>query len=640
MVDLAGFVPLLPLAGAIILLSLRERARPFGGALATSTVAGSFLISAGIFSDLVSRSGEDRLSLRVSYEWISTGGLEVPVELRIDPLSVVMLLVVTGVGSLIHLYSIGYMAHDPRRETFFGYMNLFVASMLVLVLANNFLVLYVGWELVGLCSYLLISFWSFKPVAAAAGKKAFIVNRIGDLGFLVGILLIYSTFGTLDFDRVFSSVERAGLAGAAAHAIPLLLFVGAIGKSAQFPLHVWLPDAMEGPTPVSALIHAATMVTAGVYMVARAHVVFEAVPEAGGIVAVIGAFTAIFAGVIAVGQDDIKRVLAYSTVSQLGYMFLAMGIGILTHSPLAYAAGIFHLVTHAFFKALLFLGAGSVMHATGEETDMKKMGGLSAHLPFTYLTFVVGWLAIAGVPPLAGFFSKDAILASTWEAGRLGLYLVGLITAGITAFYMSRQLFLTFSGTSRSPDVHPHESPPLMTLPLLALAGLAAIGGVFGLTLKGGFITKWLVPVFGEHADEVRAAPFEVPEILLAAVAFAVAAGGIGVAYRLYLDTGAEVRREAVKARLGILVTLVRNKFYIDEIYGTIFVWPAKTLANVLAYGVDARVIDGAVNGVGSVVMATASKVRVVQSGYVRRYVMAMLWGTVIIFALFVARWR
>ncbi|MGH9199266.1 MAG: NADH-quinone oxidoreductase subunit L, partial [Acidimicrobiia bacterium] len=332
--------------------------------------------------------------------------------------------------------------------------------------------------------------------------KAFIVNRIGDLGFLIGILLIYVHFGTLDFDRVFPSVSTAGLAGASAQAIPLLLFVGAIGKSAQFPLHVWLPDAMEGPTPVSALIHAATMVTAGVYMVARAHVLFEAVPEVGGIVAIIGVFTAIFAATIAMGQDDIKRVLAYSTVSQLGYMFLAMGIGVLTHSPLAYAAGIFHLVTHAFFKALLFLGAGSVMHATNDEVDMKKMGGLRYHLPITFLTFVAGWLAIAGIPPLAGFFSKDAILASTWEAGRSGLYLVGLLTAGLTAFYMSRQVFLTFFGTSRSPDVHPHESPPVMTLPLLGLAGLAAVGGVLGLTLpsrKGGFIANWLAPVFGEH---------------------------------------------------------------------------------------------------------------------------------------------
>jgi NADH-quinone oxidoreductase subunit L len=591
------------------------------------------------FGDLLDLESGDRLLVREAYEWLSLPGLSIPVEFRIDPLSVVMILVVTGVGALIHAYSIGYMAGDDRQDTYFAFLNLFVFSMLLLVLANNFLVLYVGWELVGLCSYLLISFWHFKPSAAAAGKKAFIVNRIGDVGFLIGILFIYRTFGTLDFDAVFASVEGAPLTGAIAHAIPLLLFVGAIGKSAQIPLHVWLPDAMEGPTPVSALIHAATMVTAGVYMVARTHVIFEASKAAAGLVVGIGVVTAFFAATIATAQDDIKRVLAYSTISQLGFMFLAVGIGAVTGSPLAYAAGIFHLITHAFFKALLFLGAGSVMHGTGGETDMKRMGGLLKVLPVTGGTFMVGWLAIAGIPPLSGFFSKDAILAVTWEGGQAAAWLLALAAAGLTAFYMSRQFFLTFLGPSRlAEDVHPHEAPAVMTLPLRVLAVGAATAGLLGLSLEGGAITRFLEPVFGEGRARLGEAPFHIPEPLLAAIAVAVGLVGIGLAFRLYLQREADERREALKARLGWLVTLVRNKYYVDEVYATLIVWPGKTLANLVAYGFDVRVIDGAVNGVGALVGRAAVGMRRVQTGLVRRYVMAMLVGTVVILALFVAR--
>lgn len=640
MVEVVALVPLLPLAGAAVLLLGGRTFRPIAGALATTTVSSAFVVSMGMWGDLLQTSAEERLAIRVGYDWVSVGGLHVPIEFRIDPLSVVMILVVTGVGALIHAYSIGYMADDPRRVTYFGYLNLFVFSMLLLVLANNFLLLYVGWELVGVCSYLLISFWREKPEAAAAGKKAFIVTRIGDLGFLVGILFIYSTFGTLDFDVVFASVAEAPLAGPLAAAIPLLLFVGAIGKSAQVPLHVWLPDAMEGPTPVSALIHAATMVTAGVYMVARTHVFFEGSPAAAEAVAVVGAITALFAAVIAVAQNDIKRVLAYSTISQLGYMFLAVGVGALTHSSVAYAAGIFHLVTHAFFKALLFLGAGSVMHATGGVTDMKRMGALRRALPATSVTFFVGWLAIIGIPPLSGFFSKDAILVVAWEGGRTILWLIALLTAGITAFYMSRQVFLVFFGRSRLPEeVRPHESPAVMTLPLQALALGAAALGVAGLTLENGAIARFLRPVFGEGPHDT-AAPFQVPELVLALVAVAVAVAGLLLAHRLYLAAGADERREALKGRLGWAVPVVRNKFYVDEIYGTVIVRPARALAEAIAEGFDVAVIDGAVNGVGTLVTAGASRLRKIQTGFVRRYVMAMFAGTVLVLVLFLWGWR
>lgn len=639
MVKVAWLVPVLPLLGAAFLLAAGKKVERFAGYLATTTIGGSFVVALGLLGDLMNRPPPARLFVRTTYEWISVGSLRVPIEFRIDPLSVVMILVVTGVGSLIHYYSIGYMAHDERRVTYFAYLNLFAASMLVLVLANNFLLLYVGWELVGLCSYLLISFWRHKPAAAAAGKKAFIVNRIGDFGFLIGIFLIFSTFGTLDFDRVFKAAASAPLVGGIATAIPLLLFLGATGKSAQIPLYVWLPDAMEGPTPVSALIHAATMVTAGVYMVARTHVLFEGSRTAAAIVVAIGISTALLAALIAIGQDDIKRVLAYSTISQLGYMFLAVGVGALTGSEIAYAAGIFHLVTHAFFKALLFLGAGSVMHATGDETDMKKMGGLLKGLPRTGATFMVGWLAIAGIPPLAGFFSKDAILAIANENGFGGLWLVGVVVAALTAFYMSRQVFLVFFGKSRLPEgMTPHESPPVMTGPLVMLAGLATVGGLFlGLTRDGGIIYKFLAPVFegGPPISSISAgSAVALPEQVLAGIVLLASLAGIGFAHRLYLAPGAEARRESFKKSLGGTVTLVRNKFYVDEIYGTLFVWPGRTLASLLSDGFDTRIIDGAVNGVGTVVAAAGGRLRLIQTGLVRRYVMAMFGGAVAIVAI------
>ena len=641
----ALLVPGIPLLGALLLGLFGRRLSRAAGMIATTAAGASFLAAMVPFGELLSRSSGRRVVSTVAFDWISVGGLEVPFELRVDPLSMTMVLVVTGVGSLIHAYSIGYMSEDPRRSTYFAYLNLFLFSMLLLVMANNFLVLYMGWELVGACSYLLISFWRERPSAAAAGKKAFLVNRIGDLGLLVGIFLIFNVFGTLDFDRVFESASVSPLTGSVATAIPLLLFVGSCGKSAQIPLHVWLPDAMEGPTPVSALIHAATMVTAGVYLVARSHVLFEGSPLAASVVAVVGVSTALFAATIAVVQTDIKRVLAYSTISQLGYMFLAVGIGALTHSAVAYAAGIFHLVTHAFFKALLFLGAGSVMHSIDGETDMRRMGGLWRSLPITSATFVIGWLAISGIPPLAGFFSKDAILATTWESGRELLWLIALVTAGLTAFYMSRQVFLTFFGERRLEEgVHPHESPPVMTVSLRALALLTLIGGGLGLTLHGGSLARFLSPVFGGlESPEVHSGGgpvLHIPELGLAAIAVVVALAGIALAYRLYLASGAEASRARVAARLQSLLTMARNGYYIDEMYGSFVVWPTRSFAQLLAYGIDLRVIDGVVNGVGGAIVAGATGMRRTQTGFVRRYVMAMLGGTVAILALILARMR
>ena len=641
MVGLIGLIPALPLGGAALLLAGKTRFRRWAGWIATATIGSSFFLSLIAFGELLGRPADDRVIGGVVYEWLSVGGLEVDVEFVVDPLTAIMLLVVCGVGSLIHVYSIGYMADDPKFTTFFAYLNLFAGSMLILVLAQSFLVLYVGWELVGLCSFLLISFWHHKPEAAAAGKKAFIVNRIGDLGFLLGILLIYATFGTLDFEKVFASVEAAPLSGAIATWIPLLLFVGAAGKSAQIPLHIWLPDAMEGPTPVSALIHAATMVTAGVYMVARTHVLFEGSVVAATVVAVIGIATALFAATIAMAQDDIKRVLAYSTISQLGYMFLGVGVGAITGSAVAYAAGIFHLVTHAFFKALLFLGAGSVMHATDGQTDMKKMGGLRKALPTTSLTFMIGWLAIIGVPPLSGFFSKDAILGVAWEFGHPIMWSLGIATATLTAFYMSRQVFLTFFGPSRLPEtVQPHESPSSMTGPLSALAFLAAIGGWFGLTVHRGRIVRFLEPVFaGVHGEEASAL-FHVPEVVLAAAALGAAGVGVYVAWRLYLRDGAKERRIALELRFPTPLRVIRNRYYVDEAYGAGIVWPGKQIARVVAFAFDTKVIDGGVNGVGRLVTAGAARLRLTQTGFVRRYMMAMLWGILIIVAIFASGLR
>ena len=503
-------------------------------------------------------------------------------------LSIVMVLVVTGVGTLIHVYSIGYMEGDERFPRFFAYLNLFAASMLLLVLADNILLLYVGWEGVGLCSYLLIGFWFEKRSASNAAKKAFIVNRIGDFSFLLGILLLGSLGGTLTVGSINSKAGAmtAGIATIAS----LLLFGGATGKSAQIPLYIWLPDAMEGPTPVSALIHAATMVTAGVYMVARFSPVFEA-GDALWVVGWIGALTALLAALMAAVEYDIKRVLAYSTISQLGYMFLAHGV-------LSYSAGIFHLVTHAFFKALMFLGAGAVMHGLLGETDMRKMGGLRKVMPITGTTFLVGWLAISGIFPFAGFFSKDAILAGAWAQGEYALWGLGIFTAFLTAFYMSRMYFRVFEGKTVLPKnvEHAHDAPKTMAFALVPLAALSVLGGLINLP---GLLTleHFLEPVVGEGHLPEGFTPW-----ILAAFALMVAAAGIAFGAYLYLSPEAEKRRERLKGPLAAPIRWARDKFYVDEVYGLGIVLPAKRVATYSAEFIDPRVIDGAVNGSGVLV--------------------------------------
>ncbi len=513
-------IPLLPAVGAAILLLFGKRiGEPKAGWLATSTMALAFLASVIAFFALRSLPPEQRQHVSNGFTWIESGGFRADFRFLVDPLSSTMTLFVTGVGTLIHLYSIGYMHGDERYPRFFAYMNLFAASMLVLVLGSNFLLTFLGWEGVGLCSYLLISFWFERNSAAVAGKKAFVTNRVGDFGFMLAMFLIFSKIGSLDYAQIGTvHLRTLGLSQSTLTAIALLLFLGAVGKSAQVPLHIWLPDAMEGPTPVSALIHAATMVTAGVFLVVRAHAFFDLSNHAGAVVAWVGAITALFAATVAIMQNDIKRVLAYSTISQLGYMFLAAGVG-------AYSAAIFHMVTHAFFKALLFLGAGSVIHSVHDEQDMRRMGGLRKYLPITFGTFVVGWLAIAGVFPLAGFWSKDEILARAWFDHSYGLWAVGLVGALLTAFYMTRQVYLVFYGDERwreqaepavaEPPHEPHEAPWTMRVPLLALAGLSVLGGLISLPFTKPnleFLTTWLEPVV---------APARAPEITSFGGAFA-----------------------------------------------------------------------------------------------------------------------
>ncbi|MFN2609273.1 MAG: NADH-quinone oxidoreductase subunit L [Actinomycetota bacterium] len=635
-----ALIPGLPLLGAVLLLVVRKPFARWAGTVASLAVGGSFLASLVIVGKLAGLPATERVVKAQIFDWISVGSFKADMSFRADPLTIIMLLVVTGVGTLIHIYSIGYMAHDDRRSTFFAYLNLFAAGMLVLVLAGNFLVLFLGWESVGLCSYLLISFWSFKPSAAAAGKKAFITNRVGDFGFLIAIFLLSGRFGTLDMETIFKAASAHPLMGSIATAIPLLLLLGATGKSAQIPLYIWLPDAMEGPTPVSALIHAATMVTAGVYLIARAHVLFEASHVAGMMVIIIGIVTAFVAASMAVVQNDIKRVLAYSTISQIGYMFVAVGVGAVTGSAIAYVAGIFHLVTHAFFKALLFLGAGSVMHSIDDETDMRKMGGLFKKIPVTGATFVIGWLAISGIPPLAGFFSKDAILSVAWAADLPLVWMIGVAIAGITAFYMSRQVFLTFFGKSRLPEgVEPHESGESMTVVLRALALLAVLGGAIDLTLHGGWLTRFLEPVFASHGRTLGATPAGLPEWLVSAFIALVSLGAMALAFRLYLTEDGPRLRLRFRTAAGGFATVVEHKYYVDEFYNLVAVWPGKMLARFLAFGVD-RVIDGTVEGTGAIVTAASRRLRVTQTGFVRRYVMTMFTGAVLVLAFFILRNR
>jgi NADH-quinone oxidoreductase subunit L len=575
------------------------------------------------------------------FTWIAAGNFRAGFDLQMDHLTVVMVLVVTGVGWLIHIYATGYMAHEGGYYRFFSYLNLFMFFMLILVLAANYVLLFVGWEGVGLASYLLIGFYFLKKSASDAGKKAFIVNRIGDFGFMLAMFLLFRAFHTLDFQAIFTSstmqgwpVELSGHLGTLTFAC-LLLFMGACGKSAQLPLYVWLPDAMEGPTPVSALIHAATMVTAGVYVVARSHVLFTHAPTAMLVVAIVGCATAFFAATIGLVQTDIKKVLAYSTVSQLGYMFLACGVG-------AFSAGIFHLMTHAFFKALLFLAAGSVIHAMGGEQDMNRMGGLSKKIPVTYGTMLTATLAIAGIPFFAGFFSKDAILFATFQSENGGhlLYTFGLLTALLTSFYMFRLIFLTFRGNQRFDEhkVHVHESPWSMLGPLVVLAVLSAIGGLIALpALFQGpdYFANFLGPVFGarESTDAASEIAAHHLELILAGVAVGAALIGLAVAWWLYL-TKPEKADSWAKSLKPAYTTLL-NKYYVDELYAAVVVRPLLWIStNVLWKAADVAGIDGAVNGVADGARAIGDGVRHAQSGNARSYAVWVVVGAIVIIAV------
>ena len=641
--DCLWIIPLLPLLGSAAngLFGKNWPNRAVSAVAAGSTGL-SFLAALEAVREFFQLPADQIPFVRAFFTWIEAGKFRAGFDLQVDQLTVVMLLVVTGVGWLIHIYSTGYMAHEGGYYRFLAYLNLFMFFMLILVLAANYVLLFVGWEGVGLSSYLLIGFYFLKKSASDAGKKAFIVNRIGDFGFMLGMFLLFRTFGTLDFQTLFHRVaeqgwhrEPWGVFGTMTIAC-LLLFMGATGKSAQLPLYVWLPDAMEGPTPVSALIHAATMVTAGVYVVARSHVLFSLSETALVVVAITGCATAFFAATIGLVQTDIKRVLAYSTVSQLGYMFLACGAG-------AFGAGIFHLMTHAFFKALLFLAAGSVIHAMGGEQDMRRMGGLSGKIKYTYGTMLIATLAIAGIPPLAGFFSKDAILLSAFKLeGGHPLYAIGLLTALLTSFYMFRLIFLTFHGKARYDEhhVHVHESPWSMLGPLVALAVLSVIGGwVAAPALWGGpnYFANFLAPVFGSGegggAEALSEAAARNLEWTLAAVAIASALIGLGAAWWMYLRRPGQPEKLA-KSLEPAYQTLL-NKYWVDELYAAVVVKPLLWISRqVLWQGVDVGIIDGTVNGIANGTAGVGDGVRYAQSGNTRSYAVWVVIGAIVIISI------
>jgi NADH-quinone oxidoreductase subunit L len=639
--SLLWLIPILPLLGAAINGIFGERfSKNRVGLISAGSVGLSFLISVREFVGMLNTPESDLPILHDYFTWIQAGRFQAQFGFMLDHLSGLMILVVTAVGFLIHIYSIGYMSREEGFYRYFAYLNLFVFFMLTLVLADNYLLMFVGWEGVGLCSYLLIGFWFTRESAADAGKKAFIVNRIGDFGFILGIILIYWTFERIDFTGVFArlgnandfATEPLGSVGVLT-TIGLLLFVGAVGKSAQFPLYVWLPDAMEGPTPVSALIHAATMVTAGVYMVARSAALYNHAPGALLVIAVVGAFTALFAASIGLVQTDIKKVLAYSTVSQLGYMFLACGAG-------AYAAGIFHLMTHAFFKALLFLGAGSVIHGMGGIQDIRKMGGLRNAMPWTYRTFAVGTVAIAGIPPLAGFFSKDAVLWGAWNYAAYGriLWLVGIIAASFTSFYMFRVLILTFHGTPRytGEDVdHIHESPPSMLTPLVVLAICSILAGFLGVPpVLGGsnHVQQFLTPAAREAESQSLGSTGI--ELLLMGISTGAALAGAAFAYLFYVAKPELAEKLAAKAHA--MYSIMLNKYYVDDVYSALVVWPLVRMSREFLWKfVDVFMIDGAINGIGGLVRGSAGGLRHMQSGYVRTYAGWILLGGVLVIAWF-----
>jgi len=643
MSDYLYLVALFPLIGFVVNgLLLGRLPRPVVSFIACTSVGLSFALSILLFFELKAFPASMRIIEQVLFAWVPAGDFHVNIGLLLDPLSAVMILVVSGVGFLIHVYSVGYMHHDPCFGRYFTYLNLFTFAMLTLVLADNFLLMFVGWEGVGLCSYLLIGFWFEKKSASDAGKKAFIVNRIGDFGFLIGMFIIFWQVGSLDFRVVSEMAPVMFVAGGTLITTAcLLLFVGATGKSAQIPLYVWLPDAMEGPTPVSALIHAATMVTAGVYMIARTNALFVLAPDALLVVAIIGVITAFFAATIGLAQNDIKRVLAYSTVSQLGYMFLACGVA-------SFTAGIFHLMTHAFFKALLFLGAGSVIHAMSDEQDMRNMGGLKKYLPVTFVTMFIATLAIAGIPGLSGFFSKDEILwkAFSSQHGHLLFWVVGLVTAGLTAFYMFRLIFMTFYGKERMSDKvksHIHESPKSMTVPLVVLAVLSVVGGfvgmphIFGVT---NYFEHWLEPVMAAapHGGESHALAATGGnagmEWTLMLVSVALVGVSIYFAYLLYKKR-TELSTSLREKFSGLHAVLV-NKYYVDELYGAVVVRPIVYLSLFLWKVFDVVIIDGFLNGMASLYADISEFLRTGQTGRVRTYATVFVFGVVLLVAFLV----
>ena len=616
--SLAWLLVALPLVGAAILLLGGQRTNRFGPGLATGLSWASFGVGAVIFLAMLGRSGEQRAQSLHLFSWVPAGSLQVEAGMLVDPLSMAFVLLVTFVGSLILVYSLGYMEHDPDKRRFFAYLNLFVAAMLLLVLADSYLLLYVGWEGVGLASYLLIGFWNHNPAYAAAANKAFVANRVGDFGLTVAIMLMFATFGTVSFSGV-----NAGVAGAnkgALTAIGLMLLLGACGKSAQFPLQSWLGDAMAGPTPVSALIHAATMVTAGVYLIVRSHAIFNASPTAQTFVVIVGAITLVFGAIVGSAKDDIKKALAASTMSQIGYMMLAAGLG-----PVGYAFAIFHLLNHGFFKAGMFLGAGSVMHGMDDQVDMRRFGNLSGAMKVTWITFGLGWLAILGVPPFAGFWSKDKIIEAAfigegWRPWVFGF--AALIGAGVTAFYMSRLFFMTFHGKKRWPkQAHPHESPKVMTIPMIILAlGSAFLGLILGPT---GAIQSWLEPVVGGHAEgehPVIAVP------MLTTLTLLVVASGLGLAWLRYW------RNEVpVIAPVGSLLTrAARRDLYQDDVNEGALMRPGLHLTRSLVF-FDTKGVDGAVGALAALIGGSSARLRRIQNGFVRSYALTMLAGVVVI---------
>ncbi len=626
-------MPLLPLAGFILLVAFGRRiGDPVAGWIGTTAVAGSFIVACLMLGGLFSLPDTHRLFIENYFNWIKVGGLSVPIGIQVDPLSMTMCMFVTGVSMLIHLYSIGYMKDDRDYSKFFIYLNLFVFSMLVLVLADNLLLTFVGWEGVGVCSYWLVSFWFHRDTAASAGKKAFIYNRIGDTGFLLAIFVIFSKVGTLDYEKIFTH-SRLLVGGGTATVVVLLLFLAVTGKSAQIPLFNWLPDAMEGPTPVSALIHAATMVTAGVYLLCRMNQVLELSSSAMMVIAVIGGVTAFVAATIASGQQDIKKVLAFSTVSQIGYMVLAVGSG-------AYIAAIFLMVSHAFYKGLLFLGAGSIIHGLDDEQDLKRMGQIKRYMKWTTWTFTIAWLSIAGIPPFSGFWAKGDVLDNVFAKNKL-LWGLGLLTAILTAYYMTRLYVLAFGGEPRwkkaSPDgrpaLHdPHESPWVMRLPLVILAIAAALAGLFDLPwIQHDSFAYWLQPVFSNSIYHDHLGSISLWALSLTDTAAAV----IGIVLAVMLWRGSKINQPRLEPQF------LQRVWYLDDIYDTILGRPAQAIARFSAVIVEGVVIDGAVNGTAKLVKLTGDRLRRVQTGYVRNYALGIVLGSILILVFLLSRvWR